>query len=477
MNENAFAIKGDIVWSRHNHTLSWAKDGYLVVVDGIVQGVYQELPAEYEGIRIVDHTGKLVIPGMNDIHVHAPQYSFRGMGMDLELLEWLNTHTFPEESKYADLSYAERAYDIFSDDLLHSPTTRAVVFGTMHVEPTELLMDKLEATGLKTYVGKVNMDRNSPDYLCEKDAATSLADTVRWLNDVEAKGYANTKPILTPRFTPTCSDELMEGLGKLKQERGLPLQSHLSENLSEIDWVHGLAPWSTCYGETYEHFGQLDGEGKTVMAHCNYSTDEEIAILKKHNVFVATCPQSNMQLSSGIAPIRRYLVEGMNVGLGTDVAGGASLSMFRAVADLVGCSKLRWRLVDQNLKPLSTAEAFYIATVLWQGGHLRAGIRGGRPGSGRLRPAYDARVQPGGARGALYVPRRGGWSPRREVRGWCTRAVSALAPGILGARRLSALLEPLLFFVNNDQLRGHVRPLRTDERSAAVCDHSPLPRL
>ena len=127
--------------------------------------------------------------------------------------------------------------------------------------------------------------------------------------------------------------------------------------------MHGLAPWSTCYGQTYEHFGQLDGEGKTVMAHCNYSTDEEIAILKKHNVFIATCPQSNMQLSSGIAPIRRYLVEGMNVGLGTDVAGGASLSMFRAVADLVGCSKLRWRLVDQNLKPLSTAEAFYIATV------------------------------------------------------------------------------------------------------------------
>lgn len=361
--DKTFAIHGDIVWSRHNHTLSWAKDGYLVVVDGVVQGVYQQIPAEYEGIRVIDHTGKLVIPGMNDIHVHAPQYSFRGMGMDLELLEWLNTHTFPEESKYADLSYADRAYDIFSDDLLHSPTTRAVVFGTMHVEPTELLMDKLEATGLKTYVGKVNMDRNSPDYLCEKDAATSLADTVRWLNDVEGKRYANTKPILTPRFTPTCSDELMEGLGKLKQERNLPLQSHLSENLSEIDWVHGLAPWSSCYGQTYEHFGQLDGEGNTVMAHCNYSTDEEIAILKKHNVFIATCPQSNMQLSSGIAPIRRYLVEGMNVGLGTDVAGGASLSMFRAVADLVGCSKLRWRLVDQNLKPLSTAEAFYIATV------------------------------------------------------------------------------------------------------------------
>ena len=361
--QETFAIRGDIVWSRHASNLQWAKDGYLVVVDGVCKGVFQELPAEYEGIDVRDRTGRLVIPGMTDIHVHAPQYAFRGLGMDLELLEWLNTHTFPEEKKYADLSYADRAYSIFADDMLHSPTTRAVVFGTLHVEPTELLMDKLEATGLKTFVGKVNMDRNSPDYLCEKDAQASLTDTVRWLDEVESKGYVNTKPILTPRFTPTCTDELMEGLGRLKQERGLPLQSHLSENLSEIDWVHGLAPWSSCYGQTYEHAGQMDGEGHVVMAHCNYSTDEEIAIMKKHGVFVATCPQSNMQLSSGIAPIRRYLVEGMNVGLGTDVAGGASLSMFRAVADLVGCSKLRWRLVDQNLKPLSTAEAFYVATV------------------------------------------------------------------------------------------------------------------
>ena len=363
MPEKTFAIHGDIVWSRDQANLQWAKDGYLVVVGGVSKGVFQKLPAEYEGIEVIDHAGKLVIPGMTDIHVHAPQYGFRGLGMDLELLEWLNTHTFPEESKYANLEYADKAYGIFAGDLLRSPTTRAAVFGTMHVEPTELLMDKLESTGLKTYVGKVNMDRNSPDYLCEKDAATSLADTVRWLDDVEAKGYGNTRPILTPRFTPTCSDELMGGLGKLKQERGLPLQSHLSENLSEIDWVHGLCPWSSCYGQTYEHFGEMDGEGKVVMAHCNHSTDEEIAILKRHNVFVATCPQSNMQLSSGIAPIRRYLVEGVHVGLGTDVAGGATLSMFRAVADLVGCSKLRWRLVDQNLKPLSTAEALYIATV------------------------------------------------------------------------------------------------------------------
>ena len=363
MENNIFALKGNIIYAKDSKELCINEQSYLVCENGKVYGIYSKLPEDMKDIPVEDMGDKLIIPGLTDLHVHAPQYSFRGLGMDMELLDWLETNTFPEEAKYKDLEYAKKAYGIFAEQMRKSASTRACIFATIHKEATILLMDLMEESGLSTMIGKVNMDRNSPDYLCEKDAATSLADTVRWLNDVEAKGYANTKPILTPRFTPTCSDELMEGLGKLKQERGLPLQSHLSENLSEIDWVHGLAPWSTCYGQTYEHFGQLDGEGKTVMAHCNYSTDEEIAILKKHNVFIATCPQSNMQLSSGIAPIRRYLVEGMNVGLGTDVAGGASLSMFRAVADLVGCSKLRWRLVDQNLKPLSTAEAFYIATV------------------------------------------------------------------------------------------------------------------
>lgn len=363
MNESAFAVKGDIVWSASQDTLACMKDGYLVSEGGICQGVFQELPESYAGIPVDDRSGMLVVPGLADIHLHAPQYAFRGLGMDLELLDWLNTHTFPEEAKYQDLGYAERAYEIFADDLLHSATTRAVIFATLHVEATELLMDKLEATGLSTMVGKINMDRNGAENLCEESAAASLAETRRWIQDVKEKGYARTKPILTPRFTPSCTDELMEGIGKLRTEYGLPLQSHLSENLSEIGWVQELCPWSSCYGETYEKTGQLAGDAPAIMAHCNWCPDEEIEILKRNRVTVAHCPQSNTMLSSGIAPIRRYLDEGINVGIGTDVAGGATLSMFRAIGDAVGVSKLRWRLVDDSLEPLSVAEAFYLATV------------------------------------------------------------------------------------------------------------------
>ncbi|MCI8884791.1 MAG: amidohydrolase family protein, partial [Dorea sp.] len=285
----------------------------------------------------------------------------RGLGMDLELLEWLDTHTFPEESRYKDLDYAEKAYGIFAEDLKQSATTRAVVFGTVHVPATGLLMEKLEDTGLVTYVGKVNMDQNSTDDLRETDAVTALDATAAWIEETKGK-YQNTRPILTPRFAPTCSGPLMEGLGKLQREYGLPVQSHLSENLSEIEWVKELFPWSSCYGDVYEHYGLFGGQAKTVMAHCVHSSDTEVELMKKKGVYVAHCPQSNINLSSGIAPIRRYLEEGIPVGLGTDMAGGANISMFRCMADAVGVSKLYWRLADQGKRPLAMEEVFYLAT-------------------------------------------------------------------------------------------------------------------
>ena len=182
----SFVIKGDVCYSTSPQEVSCTQDGYLVCVDGRSAGVFAELPQSYADLPLIDCTGQLVVPGMSDIHVHAPQYAFRGLGMDLELLDWLNTHTFPEESKYADLAYAGDAYEIFADDLRHSATTRAVVFGTLHVPATELLMDDLEATGLVTYVGKVNMDRNSPDNLVEGSEESAEA-TRGWVAEVAGR--------------------------------------------------------------------------------------------------------------------------------------------------------------------------------------------------------------------------------------------------------------------------------------------------
>lgn len=361
MHEHSFILKGNLCYSETKDRLSVTEQGYLVCCEGISRGVFLVIPDKYQNLPVKDYGDRLIIPGMTDLHVHAPQYPFRGIGMDLELLDWLNTHTFPEESRYADPEYAEKAYRIFVEDLRKSASTRAVIFGTIHLPATEFLMKELDASGLVTYVGKVNMDQNCTDDLRETDAHVSLESTAAWLRETSGK-YPNAHPILTPRFAPTCSGPLLEGLGKLQKEYGLPVQSHLSENLSEIAWVQELFPWSSCYGNVYEHYGLFGGDVKTVMAHCVHSSDQEVELMKKNGVYVAHCPQSNINLSSGIAPIRRYLEAGIPTGLGTDIAGGANMSMFRCMADAIGVSKLYWRLADQNRKPLTMEEAFFLAT-------------------------------------------------------------------------------------------------------------------
>ncbi len=358
---NDFVLKGNICYSRSPSELETVEAGYLVCVNGRSAGVYEELPDAYKGLPVRDYGDRLIIPGLVDLHLHAPQYSFRGLGMDLELLDWLNQRTFPEEARYSDLDYAKKAYSIFGENMKRSATTRACIFGTIHREATELLMDIMEATGLKTMVGKVNMDRNSPDFLREENDAVSQEETLRWLEEIEGK-YKNTEPILTPRFIPSCSDNLMERLGALQRKTKLPVQSHLSENKGEIEWVRELCPWAESYGHAYDHFGLFGGEAKTIMAHCVWSQGKELDLMEERGVYIAHCPQSNVNLSSGIAPMREYLNRGMNIGLGTDVAGGSGESIFRAMADAIQVSKLRWRLVDESLKPLTIEEAFYLGT-------------------------------------------------------------------------------------------------------------------
>lgn len=362
MNEPVFILKGNIVYSKNKDELRILKDHYLISESGLVKGVFEKVPPEYAQVSVSDYGECLIIPGLTDLHVHAPQYTFRAMGMDMELLEWLETNTFLEEAKYQDLEYARRAYRIFTDNLKRSATTRACIFGTIHRDATLLLMDQLEQSGLVTYVGKVNMDRNCPDYLREESAEESGIQTVEWIKDVLHKKYQNTMPILTPRFTPSCSDELMENLKKIQMYYQIPVQSHLSENPGEIAWVKELCPWSEFYGDAYDRFGLFGADCKTVMAHCVYSGKEEQQRMKENGVFIAHCPESNMNLSSGVAPVRTFLEEGLHVGIGSDVAGGSTENLFKAMALAIQASKLRWRMQDDSLKPLTLEEVFYIAT-------------------------------------------------------------------------------------------------------------------
>lgn len=357
-----YALKGDFVYSENQTTLKTQKDGWLVCVNGRSKGVFEKLPEEYQGLPVRDYSGKLIIPGMVDLHLHAPQYAFRGLHMDAQLLDWLNQYAFVEEAKFRDKEYAERAYGIFASAMQRSATTRAVIFATAHREATEILMDKMEQSGLVTYVGKVNMDRNAPDDLVEASAELSLRETQRWLEETENR-YQRTEPILTPRFIPSCTPEVLEGLQKLVREKHLPVQSHLSENPLELELVEKLMPERAFYGDCYEHFDLFGAKSPTIMAHCIYCVEEEIELMRRNGVYIAHCPSSNMNIGSGIAPVRSYLDRGMRVGLGSDVAGGECESIFGEMKKAIELSKLYQRYLDAAAKPLTLPEAFWMATV------------------------------------------------------------------------------------------------------------------
>ena len=367
MTKSGFVLKGNICQTKTAKELDLHEGAFVVCVDGVSKGVFDVLPLEYADLPLYDYGDRLIFPGMVDMHVHAPQYAFRGMCMDLELMDWLNRYTFPEEEKYEDLSYAREAYAMFVDAMKIGATTRSCIFATRHRYATELLMQLMEESGLVSFVGKVNMDREASERLTETSADISAYTTFGWLNAVKDK-FTNTKPILTPRFIPCCTDKLMEELRQIQMAYGIPVQSHLSESKGEIAFVKVLRPNNLFYGDAYNQhdlFGKNDDvntDVKTVMAHCVWSSDEEVELMRKNGVYVAHCPASNMNLTSGIAPIRKYVDLGLHVGLGSDVAGGHSLSIFRAITDAIQVSKMYFRLVDEACKPLVFSEAFYLAT-------------------------------------------------------------------------------------------------------------------
>ena len=357
-----FAIKGNFCYSEDIENIRCVPNAYLVCEDGVCAGIFPELPERYADLPVTDFGDKLIVPGMIDLHLHAPQFAFRGLGMDMELMDWLKTYAFPEEAKYRELAYADRAYTQFAESMRRSATTRAAIFATLHVPATELLMEKMENSGLISYVGKVNMDRNGPAYLCETSAQASLEATERWICDTQSK-FKRTRPIVTPRFIPSCTDELMRGLRKLVEKYHLPVQSHLSENYSEIEFVQSLCRGSKFYGDAYDRYGLFGGDHPCIMAHCVHSGEAEIALMKKNGVFAAHSPLSNANLSSGAAPVGKLFREFVNVALASDIAAGETENLFRSIAAAIRASKLRWRLVDQEIYPLTVDQAFYIATA------------------------------------------------------------------------------------------------------------------
>lgn len=349
------AYKGNILYTKEFGKLEIIENGYVVVNEqGEVMAVEEKIASN---IDIINYGDKLIIPGFVDLHFHAPQYPNIGLGMDMELLPWLNNYTFKEEAKYSDLGYALNVYSKAIDKIINAGTTSVVLWSTIHKEATNKLIDICIDKGIRAYVGKVNMDRNSPEYLIET-TEDSINDTIDFVKTNIDKSEL-VKPIITPRFVPSCSDELMDKLGEIARENNLPIQSHLSENKDEIKWVKELDEEALNYASVYKKHDLLND--KTIMAHCVHNTEDEIKLMEDTGMFIAHCPNANYNLASGIAPIRKYLKNNINIGLGTDVGAGNSVSIRNVMVSALQSSKMKW-YENKNDKYLTTEEIFYLAT-------------------------------------------------------------------------------------------------------------------
>ena len=352
-----FAIHGTVVQAgAEMGTVEVLPDRYVVVEQesGKIVSMGTEKPADGVPVTEVPRDG-FVMPGLVDAHLHAPQYAFAGIGTNRPLLEWLNEFTFPFEARCKELEWARKVYTAVVGRTLRAGTTTAVYFATLHNEASLELARVCEEKGQRAFVGRVSMDRNSPDFYVEASTAAAIADETRFVEDMLARKSALVAPIVTPRFVPTCTAELMAALGKLADAHGLLVQSHVSENRSEIAWVKELHPECASYTDTYARYGLLSD--RTLLAHGVHLTDAELELLARTRGTVVHCPLSNFSLTSGVCPLRRLLAAHVRVALGTDVCGGASPSMLDAMKQALVASQVAYIRAQEQEQPEKQAPA------------------------------------------------------------------------------------------------------------------------
>jgi guanine deaminase len=342
----------DPAFSERAH--SYYEDGLLIVADGKISAIgdwftlHASLPPD---VAVTDYRGKILSAGFIDAHIHYPQSDIIGSPAP-GLLPWLEQYTFPAERKFDDPAHAASVAEFFLDELLRVGTTTALVYCTVHPQSVDAFFTASEARGLRMIAGKVLMDRNCPDFLCdtaERGVLESEALIGRW-HKHERSLYA-----ITPRFAPTSSEAQMQLTGELA--RKYPdtfIQTHVSENEDEVNWVKTLYPQARSYLDVYDRYGML--RPRAVFGHCIWLDEHDRQRIAETRSAAAVCPTSNLFLGSGLFDFERADAAGMLMALATDVGGGTSFSMLQTMNEAYKVARLKGSY-------LPALRMFYLATL------------------------------------------------------------------------------------------------------------------
>jgi len=348
-------IQNTVAQARDIHDqVRYVEDGLVIIHEGKIQwfGPWQEgqsrLPTNAE---LQHYPDQLIVPGFIDTHIHFPQTEMVGAYGE-QLLEWLNTYTFPTEIQFQDASYSEKIAEFFVQELLKNGTTTALVFCTVHPESVDALFNAATTRNMRLIAGKVLMDRHAPEALTDT-AETAYIDSKALIEKWHGQGrnlYA-----ITPRFAPTSTPKQLQKAGQLKAEYpDVYVHTHLSENKNEIAWVKELFPEREGYLDVYHHYG-LTGS-KSVFAHCVHLEDKEWDCMHQTDSAIAFCPTSNLFLGSGLFPLKKTWDKGVKVGLGTDIGAGTSFNQLQTLNEAYKVQQLQG-------EKLSAFEALYHATL------------------------------------------------------------------------------------------------------------------
>jgi len=329
------------------------RDGFIDVENGkiIAVGSASELSEERRKGAISFGPDTLITPAFIDTHLHAPQLEMIG-SYGGHLLEWLNRYTFPTERKFADLQHARKVAAELFEELRVNGTLTALMFSTIHTAATEAFFEEAERTGFRAIIGKTLMDRNAPEWLMQ-DAETAYEESRALLLKWHGRGLL--RYAVSPRLAPTSSPQLLEHAGMLKAEfPDVYVQTHVSENQLEVQWVRELFPDAKHYVEVYDRYGLL-GE-RTVLAHGVHLSDPELEVLHARNARLSHCPNSNLFLGSGLFPYRHVRDRGVAIVLGTDVGAGTSFSLLRTLSEA-------YKVLQLQGERLSVHHGLYWATL------------------------------------------------------------------------------------------------------------------